>query len=256
LRRSTDVPASLFATRLADRLARAKRRLRQSGHNRLCAQLSFANTYYLAFRDLPGIFRDHVEGRRALDFGCGTGRSTRFLRDLGFAVTGIDIAPQMIAKALEADPEGDYRLVQDDGLGEFSDAAFDLVLCAFPFDNIAGKLRLFSALRRLIAPQGKIVNIVSSPALYRREWASFSTRDFPENRFAKPGDVVRIITTDFGDRRPAEDIFWPEESYAGTYAAAGLNVLAVHKPLASGDESFAWVSETNTAPWIITVLGR
>src|SRR5579872_6130227 len=70
------------------------------------ARLEFANTYHLAFRDLPTIFAEHVKGSRALDFGCGTGRSTRFLRRLGFKVTGIDIAPPMIAKAREMDAAG------------------------------------------------------------------------------------------------------------------------------------------------------
>jgi SAM-dependent methyltransferase len=52
------------------------------------ATLEFANTYYLAYRDLPAILTEHVTGMRALDFGCGTGRSTRFLRKLGLHVTG------------------------------------------------------------------------------------------------------------------------------------------------------------------------
>jgi hypothetical protein len=37
--------------------------------------LEFANTYYLAYCDLPAILSEHVEGTRALDFGCGTGKS-------------------------------------------------------------------------------------------------------------------------------------------------------------------------------------
>ena len=48
------------------------------------AKLEFPGTYYLAYRDLPGIIFDHVKGRKALDFGCGTGRSTRFLQKIGF----------------------------------------------------------------------------------------------------------------------------------------------------------------------------
>jgi hypothetical protein len=35
------------------------------------AQLEFANTYYLAYRDLAAIIRNHVTGTRAIDFGCG-----------------------------------------------------------------------------------------------------------------------------------------------------------------------------------------
>ena len=221
------------------------------------AQLGFANTYYLAFRDLPAIFRRHVAGRRAMDFGCGTGRSTRFLKSLGYEAFGVDIAPEMIAKARELDPAGDYRLVAGDAFG-VPDGSLDLVLCAFPFDNIAGfdtKLRLFEALRRLLRPAGKIANIVSSPEIYTHEWASFSTRDFlAENRIARPGDVVRIVTTDFGDRRPAEDIFWPDENYREVYARAGLVPVETCRPLAAGDEPYAWVSETAIAPWTIYLL--
>ncbi len=76
------------------------------------ATLEFKNTYHLAYRDIPAILGEHVRGRKSLDFGCGTGRSTRFLRQLGFEVTGVDIAEDMIRKARELDPSGDYRLIQ------------------------------------------------------------------------------------------------------------------------------------------------
>jgi hypothetical protein len=35
------------------------------------ATLEFANTYYLAYRDLPVIIANHVTGTNVLDFGCG-----------------------------------------------------------------------------------------------------------------------------------------------------------------------------------------
>ena len=47
------------------------------------AKLEFPGTYYLAYRDLPGIIFEHVKGRKSLDFGCGAGRSTRFLQKIG-----------------------------------------------------------------------------------------------------------------------------------------------------------------------------
>lgn len=223
------------------------------------SRLEFANTYYLAFRDLPAIFVEHVKGTRALDFGCGTGRSTRWLRRCSFNATGVDIAPAMIAKARALDVSGDYRLVEDDDFSHFDLASFDLVLSAFTFDNIPGwelKVRLFRDLGRLLKPSGKLISIVSAPEIYTHEWASFTTKEYPENRAAKTGDVVRIVTTDFADRRPMEDILWMHEDYVEVYRRAGLELVAKHQPLASGEEPYHWASETEIAPWVIYVLGR
>ncbi|MFZ2011661.1 MAG: hypothetical protein WAU76_16760, partial [Candidatus Sulfotelmatobacter sp.] len=68
------------------------------------------------------------------------------------------------------------------------------------------------------------------------------------------GDVVRIVVTDHQDRRPVEDIFWTDESYREVYKEAELQIVQVCKPLAKGDESYPWVSETQIAPWVIYVL--
>ncbi len=221
------------------------------------SKLEFANTYHLAFRDLPDLYRDHVKGARALDFGCGTGRSTRFLRGLGFDVIGVDISDEMLARARQSDPEGDYRLIPGDDMSALPPASFSLIQSAFTFDNIPGaetKARLFRDLRTLLAPGGILVNIVSAPEIYLNEWASFSTKDFPENRQARAGDQVKIITTDFDDRSPALDILWPHESYVETYAQAGLEIVEMRQPLATGDEPYRWVSETRIAPWVVYVL--
>ena len=223
------------------------------------AKLEFANTYYLAFRDLPGIIKDHVSGTKAVDFGCGTGRSTRYVRQLGFEVIGIDISPEMIARARELDPAGDYRLIAGDDFSGLPEGQIDLISSLFTFDNIAGvdvKVRLFRRLAALLKGSGKLISVVSSPEIYLNEWASFSTREFLENKSAMPGDVVRIITTDFADSRPALDILCPDEMYRAIYKQAGLQVISMHKPLATGEEPYRWISETEIAPWVIYVLGR
>ena len=227
------------------------------------ATLEFRNTYYLAYRDLPEIIQQHVHGDKALDFGCGTGRSTRFLRQLGFDVTGVDISEDMIRKAHEIDPSGDYRLVPRDEAGDNLSAlprgGYELVLSAFTFDNIPGrenKIRIFRNLRELLREGGKIVHIVSTPEIYIHEWASFSTKDFPENRQCRSGDTVKIIVTDHADRRPVEDILWSDESYRDVFAAAGLASIQKYLPLAIGNEPYPWVNETRIAPWAVYVLAK
>lgn len=222
------------------------------------ATLEFKNTYHLAYRDIPAILGDHVRGRKSLDFGCGTGRSTRFLRKLGFDVTGVDISEDMIRKARELDTKGEYHLVPGDDLTALPPATFDLVLAAFTFDNIAGRDTKISILRdlvRLLNREGRLVMIVSRPEIYTHEWASFSTRDFPENRAAKSGDKVRIIVTDHADRRPVEDILWTDESYRDGFDSSHLRLLRKCEPLAQEGEPYSWISEVEVAPWAVYVLG-
>ncbi len=118
------------------------------------------------------------------------------------------------------------------------------------------KMRLFRDLGQLLSAAGKLISVVSSPEIYLHEWASFTTKDYPENRNARSGDVVRIVTTDFADRRPMEDVLCTDASYREIYGRSGLSVCAVYRPLGNESEPYNWVNETHIAPWVIYVLGR
>jgi len=224
---------------------------------RAYAGLEFPGTYYLGFRDLPALVRKHVRGTRALDFGCGTGRSTRFLRDLAFEVIGVDISEIMLDQARARDPGGDYRLVADGSLAGLGTGTLDLILAAFTFDNTTDqqKTSALRELRRLLAPGGRLMAVVSSADIYLHEWASFSTRDFPANRSARDGDHVRIVMLDVPDRRPVVDVLCGDAHYRELFEAAGLRVVDAVRPLATGAEPVQWVSETTISPWSIYVLG-
>ncbi|MFH2002617.1 MAG: GNAT family N-acetyltransferase [Planctomycetota bacterium] len=221
------------------------------------ATLEFPGTYYLAYRDLPQITAEHAKGRKAIDFGCGAGRSTRFLKKLGFEAVGVDISASMLRNARQIDPEGDYRLVPDGDLSPLKSNAFDLVLSAFTFDNIPTlekKVNLFREFKRVLNRGGVVVNLVSTPEIYLNEWASFSTNLFPENRTATCGEIVRTMMKDVDDKRPVEDILWPDEDYKRVFREAGLEWVKSYKPLAREEEPYEWINETRIAPWIIYVL--
>jgi SAM-dependent methyltransferase len=221
------------------------------------ATLEFPGTYYLAYRDLPEILGEHVTGSEALDFGCGTGRSTRFLKKLGFNAIGMDISSSMVQLAKKADPAGTYWLVEDGDLSAFEPAGFDLILSAFAFDNIpnaAKRCQLLCGLKCQLKHEGRIVLLGSTPEIYTHEWASFTTKAFPENHSAKSGDKVRIVMKDVADARPVEDLIWFHEDYLKLFAAAGLDLIAHYTPLGRAEESYEWVNETSIAPWVIYVL--
>jgi len=223
------------------------------------SRLEFPGTYYLAFRDLPTIISKHVKGRRALDFGCGSGRSTRFLQKLGFQTVGIDISDEMVKRAQELDPQGSYQVIKEGDFGSFEPGTFNLIFSAFPFDNIPTmekKVMNLRGLRDLLSDDGVLINLVSSPEIYTHEWSSFSTKDFLENKTAASGDIVRIIQLDIDDKRPVSDILWTSESYQETYRSAQLMIVHIYRPLAREDEPYKWVNETRIAPWTIYVLRK
>lgn len=222
------------------------------------ARLEFPGTYYLAFRDLPEIISECVTGRQALDFGCGTGRSSRFLKELGFETVGVDISAEMIEKACLLDPAGDYRLIKNARLGQFAGQSFDLILAAFTFDNIAmeDKLDNLLALRGLLKERGRLILLVSSPEIYYHEWVSFSTIAYPENMVARTGDRVKIIIKDIEDPRPVEDCICFDQDYKDLFSHAGLDAIKTHRPLGRIGEPYVWFNEMNIAPWSVYVLAR
>src|SRR5262245_22903589 len=108
------------------------------------------------------------------------------------------------------------------------------------------KVNLFRTLRPSLRPSGRLTTTVSAPEIYLNEWASFSTRGLPENRFARTGDRVRIVMLDVEDRA-SEDI---DE----VHRRAGLVCTQAIRPLGHATEPYGWVSETHTSPWMIRVL--
>jgi SAM-dependent methyltransferase len=221
------------------------------------ATLEFPGTYYLAYRDLPAIIAQHVKGRVGLDFGCGAGRSTRFLKKLGFDAIGIDISASMIELATKADPSGSYELIAEGDFSGFEPDSFDLILSAFAFDNIPNidkRAAVLRSLRELLHRDGRIILLGSAPEIYTHEWASFTTREFPQNRMAGSGDMVQIVIKDVADQRPVMDLVWFHEDYLRLFSASGLRLMACHKPLGREDEPYRWQSELSIAPWVIYVL--
>jgi SAM-dependent methyltransferase len=223
------------------------------------AKLEFPGTYYLAYRDIPSVIRKHVSGNIALDFGCGAGRSTRFLKNHGFNVIGIDISKDMISQAELIDPDGSYQHVSDGDIGNIGDDTFDLILSVFTFDNVPTvehKFHLFRTLRAKLKKSGRLINLVSSPDIYKNEWASFTTKDFPENLYAMDGEKVKIVMTDVEDDRPVEDILCTDERYRRIFKEVHLELIDIHRPLGKIDEPFKWKSETHISPWHIYILSK
>jgi hypothetical protein len=65
-----------------------------------------------------------------------------------------------------------------------------------------------------------------------------------------------MVTEGISDDHPVEDIFWTGGDYLALFQAAGMELLETRRPLVRGDEGFAWVNETQIAPWVVYVLRK
>jgi len=102
-----------------------------------------------------------LEGKTALDVGCGAGLLAEPLTRLGAAVTALDAAPELIAVAREhASAQGlaiDYRHAAVEEL----DGRFDLVTSMEVIEHVADPQSFLKSLTRRLAPGGLL--ILSTP---------------------------------------------------------------------------------------------
>jgi 2-polyprenyl-6-hydroxyphenyl methylase / 3-demethylubiquinone-9 3-methyltransferase len=105
--------------------------------------------------------RTPLEGRTALDVGCGAGLLAEPLARLGAKVTGLDASPEVIAIAREhAAAMGlqiDYRVGDVQAL----EGEFDLITCLEVVEHVADPIAFVAALARRLAPGGLL--IMSTP---------------------------------------------------------------------------------------------
>lgn len=188
------------------------------------AQLGISNTYYLAYRDVPQLIEKYVKGKRALDFGCGGGRSTRFLKELGLDVIGVDISKDMINEARHKDPKGKYRHIKSDKL-PFENSAFDLILSSIVFMEIPSKeemAKILKEMKRVLKPEGIILVIVHGDDIYERAWTSFIW-DSPKNKNLKGGQKVKVAIRETNIE--FFDYHWTNQDYLDVFANAKLNLI-------------------------------
>lgn len=99
-----------------------------------------------------------------LDFGCGTGEITRALAAAGYAVTGCDLSPGMIAGARAGTPVGGPTFVVLEAACTpalpFADGQFDAVMSSSVFEYLPDPATQLRELRRVLRPGGWLVATV------------------------------------------------------------------------------------------------
>ena len=115
-------------------------------------------------RDLDQkITRETLAGQHfesILELGCGTGKNTAFLAEIGANIHALDFSEGMIGKAKEKLKAGNIRFSMADLTTRWpcEDTAYDLIVCNLVLEHIEDLGHIFSEAARTLRPRGRFFN--------------------------------------------------------------------------------------------------
>lgn len=218
-------------------------------------------TTWLAFRDLSSLFKQFVPGGNGIDYGCGSGRSTRFLSSLGLNPVGVDISDAMLSQAKSIDKsQGQSHHYEKINSGQIpiSDKTCDFVFSSFVFLVIPSKEEMsviVKDMHRVLKDKGAVIIATGSEKMHAptMKWVSYET-DFEENRTLESGSIAKVKIKEVG----AEfyDFNWLDEDYQEVFKKNQFVVAEKLSPLGKPEDEFPWKDELLHSPYYIYVLKK
>jgi len=140
---------------------------------------------------------DRLAPGRALDAACGTGRHARHLVELGHEVVGLDMTPEMLARAAASVPESRFVKADLRRIPE-PDSSFELVVCGLALAHLAELEPGVAELARVLRPGGRLVVSVLHPFRAHLGWQAQFTdsgggRCFVREHQHRHGDYLRAF---------------------------------------------------------------
>lgn len=169
-----------------------------------------------ALADIPA-------GARLLDFGCGSGDITRALAARGFAMTGIDLSPAMIAAArrqLDAGNIG-WAVAQPDAVAlPFADSFFDGALASSVLEYHSDPAAQLVEIARVIRPGGifafTVPDMTHPVRVGEQKWRGLATSFlWPLLRLTPRHDYFEYLRVSVNR--------WPLDAWMEMARAAGFN---------------------------------
>lgn len=164
-----------------------------------------------------------------LDYGCGSGKVSRRLRDAGVAqVIGVDISPTMIAKATAIGGDNLHFVHISDPRLSFESQHFDAAISCFLFINIPHRdelTRIASEVARVLKPGGVYYILDTNPHSINIDYPTY--RNGEQDKTYRDGDD-RPVYLKVPGQQPLKimDKHWDLETYRHCFATAGLSLVA------------------------------
>lgn len=221
------------------------------------SKFKITGTSWLSFRDVPIFIKKYVKGNKALDYGCGAGRSTRFLQNLGLKTIGVDISKKFITEANNLDKKNHYFLIKS---GEIPvvNKSYDFIFSSHVFLMIPTKKKISTVLKefhRVLKKDGIAIIVTGSEEMHspKRKWVSYET-NFPENQKLFSGSIAKLLIKEVN--AVFYDYNWTNKDYCNLFKEHGFKILEIHFPLGKENEGYKWLSEKTVSPYILYVIQK
>lgn len=235
------------------------------------AEIPCVGQYLMAHMEIQRLVAPYAESiKRAVDFGCGAGKSTRMLRTCLPATTkiiGVDISKEMVSEATarNSDPNTLYLVIPDPLQGKLplDDGSVDLVVSTIVFQEFQSRHELESAIAsisRCLKPGGKFVGVLVSDKIRDEDFTSFTYRGFPANLSRK--DNYRACRSTLSNIVWTKDRHWSKSTITGCLRNQNMEDIAVRYPLAGDyppypmDKSMPWKDEKRVSPLLVVSATR
>lgn len=215
------------------------------------ASLGIENTTYeIGFRAAAELL-GNLRGKTVLDFGCGTGRSSAFLRRLGAtSITGIDRNKSMLALARQSG-QLETKLICADTIIPTKSATFDVVFSSCVLIEFRTRDQLqafFTDVSRTLCPGGVFIAITTNPnAFFSHHFKNFS---YSAPVGLESGQTAKCTIRSGKYQFDIEDTYWAEADYRKALEAGGLGLELASYPLGS-QRVYGSSSEANVAPFVV-----
>ena len=200
----------------------------------------------------------NVGGKSAIDIGCGEGRFSRLLSQLGASVTGVDLTEALIARARAMSTGEAYILGDAEDLNEVESDSFDLAVSYIVLVDLLDYCSAIGGAYRVLRPGGRFVvcNIHPMRSSLPAGWIKQADR-----KLFYPVD-------DYTDEGPREWTWWGRRfvnmhrtlsSHIAAFLDAGFTLRALHEPTPSEEQLAAhpnFDDEFRCPNFIIYVLDK
>lgn len=125
-----------------------------------------------------------AQGKRVLDFGCGSGYGSARMAEIAESVEAVDVAEDAIAHAREKflRPNLHFTRIDPSAPLPFADASFDTVLSFQVFEHVTNVDHYLCEIRRVLCPGGTLVLVTPDRRTrllpFQRPWNRWHVKEY------------------------------------------------------------------------------